>query len=129
MKKHTLRLGFVMTILAAPLALSGCIVVAAAAGAGTYAYVSGALDATLDSSLDRAVAATERGLKDLRFSAVLVTHDALVGKATATMADDTDIEIKLKKITDTTTRVSIRVGTFGSEKKSIEILDAIKKRL
>ncbi len=111
--------------------MSGCaaVVAGAAAGVGTYAYVTGELKSTLDAPMAATAKATRGGLEDLQFFAVEEKHDAMVGEAKAKMADDTRVTVSLKRVTDSTTEVRIRVGVMGSEKKSLEILDAIKKRL
>lgn len=111
--------------------LPGCaaVVAGAAAGAGTYAYVTGELKGTLEAPMDAAGKATRRGLEDLHFFGVEEKHDAMVGEAKAKMADDTKVSVSLRRITDSTTEIRIRVGVLGSETKSIEILDAIKKRV
>jgi hypothetical protein len=44
-------------------------------------------------------------------------------------ASDTKIEIKLSKQADNTTKVEIRVATFGDEPMSRAILDCIKANL
>ncbi len=118
-------------VIAAACLLPGCaaVVVGAAAGAGTYAYVTGELKSTLDVPVAAAAKATRRGLEDLQFSGVEVKSDMLVGEGKAKMADDTKVTVSLKRITDSTTEIRVRVGLLGSEKKSIEILDAIRQRL
>ncbi|GJQ28863.1 MAG: membrane protein [Phycisphaerae bacterium] len=109
--------------------MPGCVVVAAGAGAGTYAYVTGTLKSDLDATLDKAYAASQKAVKALEFAETSKAKDALQGVVEAKMADNTSISIKLKKKTDSTTEVVIRVGTFGDEAKSIMILDEIKKAL
>lgn len=123
-------------LLLLPLALllstsAGCVAVAvgAGAGAGTYAYVTGKLTATVDAPIDRTFAATKAAMGDLKFSITHDSADALVGQTIARMSDGTEVTIDLKKVTDKTTQVTIRIGMFGDEAKSTATLDAIKKNL
>ncbi|GJQ28864.1 MAG: hypothetical protein HBSAPP03_07480 [Phycisphaerae bacterium] len=111
--------------------LGGCVAAAvgAAAGVGTYAYVTGKLTATVDGSLDDAFDASVKAVNKLEFANVDSRKDVFQGWVTCTMADKTDVRIDLKKLTDTSTEVRIRVGVFGDEKKSVLILDTIRDNL
>jgi hypothetical protein len=126
----------VVLVLAASVVLcatAGCalFVVGAAAGAGAagYAYVEGILKSTEQASLNRVWSASLGAMKDLEFPITKQVKDALTGNITARNARDKKIDIQLKKISDDTTEISIRVGTFGDENLSRVILDKIKKRL
>lgn len=109
--------------------MGGCLVVAAGAGAGTYAYVTGALTGDVEANLDKAYSASQKAISNLEFTETNKAKDALQGLVEAKMADNTSVTIKLKKKTDSTTEVVVRVGTFGDEKKSVLIMDEIKKAL
>ncbi len=111
------------------LVLPGCLVAAAAAGAGTYAYITGTLEADLQAPLDKAHGATLRALSGLGFTDVHGDTDALEGSAQATMADGTRVSVKLIRRTETVTQAGIRVGIIGDEKHSSSILEAIRKEL
>lgn len=109
---------------------TGCaaLVVGAGAGAGTVAYVAGELQATEDVSLTNAWNASKRAMKDLGFSITSAEKDAFEGKIIARGAGDKKVTISLEKVTDKTTEIGIRVGFFGDESMSIEILDSIRAR-
>ncbi|MBX3364299.1 MAG: DUF3568 family protein [Phycisphaeraceae bacterium] len=113
------------------LPLGGCValVAGAAAGAGAYAYVTGELKSTVDSSLERTFAATKRAVDSLKFSLTEEASDALQAKVGAKMADDRSVSIELKRLADASTEIRIRVGTFGDESVSATILEEIKKGL
>ena len=115
------------------LACSGCAVLlvggAVAAGAGTVVWVKGELKATVDGTLDHAWAASQAALKDLQMPVTGQEKDGLQGKLTARAAGDKKVTILVKKATGTTTDIGIRVGTWGDEPMSREILDKIKKHL
>jgi hypothetical protein len=112
---------------------SGCFLVAVgaagAAGAGTVAYIKGELDATLPSDLRSVDSATQRAIGQLSFAFVSDAADALNSDIVARTASDEKIEIKLLKQADNTTKVEIRVATFGDEPVSRVILDHIKANL
>lgn len=127
------RVGVMVSLLALVALGAGCAVVAvgAAAGAGAagYAYVSGVLVSTESATLDRAWDATLAAMKDLQFPITSQRKDALQASLVARNAFDKKISIKLKKVSEQSTEVRIRVGTFGDETASRAILEKIKKRL
>lgn len=128
-----LRLPPTLAVLAALAILaltSGCIAVLAGAGAGaTVAYVRGDLDTTLDRNLDRSARATRKTIEQLEY--VLVSHqqDALQAVFAARNASDQKLEIYLEKASDDSTKLKIRLGTFGNEALQNEILAKLKSNL
>lgn len=102
---------------------------AAGAGAGTVAYIRGELNAPLEASLDRSIAATKKAVEELKFHQISEKSDALTAEFQLRDAQDDSIRVLLKRQTDTLTNVSIRVGTFGDETLSQTVLDKIKKHL
>jgi Protein of unknown function (DUF3568) len=122
---------FLGMMLAAALALgSGCALfvvgAAAGAGAGTYAYVDGELKETESVSYDTACTATLAAMKDLGFAVVENKSDALSAKITAVSTADKKVYVTLTKQSATSTQISIRVGTFGDQTQSEQILAKIK---
>ena len=115
---------------ALPAVGGGCAVLVvggvAAAGVGTYAYVSGEMKGTEAVALDRAWDAAQAAMKDLEFSVTSKAKDALQAELTARTAADKKIQIRLKKVTDGATEIRIRVGTFGDESLSRLILTKMK---
>ena len=133
-RMHMIRRVALILLASALVSLTGgCLlfVAGAAAGAGAagYAYVNGVLKATEPASLDRVWSASTGAMKDLEYRISKQTKDALTGELIARNASDKKIEIQLKKVSDNSTEISIRVGTFGDENLSRVILDKIKKRL
>lgn len=131
MKRKTL---FLLGILGVGMTLcGGCLVVAvggaAAAGAGTVAYLRGELQTTVDASLERAVAASQQALKDLKMPVTAEERDGISGRITARAAGDKKVVIRTRKVTGTATELGIRVGTWGEETMSHQILDRIKQHL
>lgn len=122
--------GTIALSLAAALA-PGCaaLVVGAAAGVGTVAYVNGELDTVVEASLDDTWEATQAAVKDLEFTVTESSKDALAAKQVSRTAEDKKIQIHLNRETDSTTRIRIRVDVFGNEDLSRAILDKIKEHL
>jgi hypothetical protein len=115
------------------LSQTGCLLLvaggAAAAGAGTYAYVSGDLKGTESAPLDRVWTATQAAVTELQLPITSRQKDALGARLLARTSSDKKVDIRLKKLTDTSTEIRIRVGTWGDESVSRLILEKIKKRL
>jgi len=109
---------------------SGCavVVVGGAAVAG-YAYVKGDLKSTEGASLDKSWNATLLAMKEMSYPVTKQGKDAIAGELTARNASNKEVHIYLKKLSDTATEFSIRVGTFGDEQASITILTKIKSHL
>lgn len=112
-------------------ALPGCaaLVVGAAAGVGTVAYVNGELDTYVEATLDESWAATQEAVEDLEFTVTESSKDALTAEQVSRTARDHKIRIQLDRETDSTTRIRIRVDVFGNENLSRTILDKIKSHL
>ena len=112
---------------------NGCalFVVGAAAGAGAagYAWVDGEVKTTEASSLNQTWDASLAAMKDLEFTVTDKSKDALSGYVTAQTADNKTIKISLKYISNTSTEIRIRVGTFGDESLSRIILGKINSHL
>ena len=126
MKWLTMVLAVALPVLGggcAALVVGGAV---AAAGVGTYAYVNGEIEGNEAVTLDRAYDASLAAMKDLQFPVTKKTKDALQAQIAARNSADKAIEINLKKVSDTTTQIRIRVGTFGDESMSRLILDKIK---
>ena len=75
------------------------------------------------------MAAAGQAVADLKFARISENKDALVCVLVARTAEDKKIEIKVTKVSDSLSKVQIRVGIFGDELVSISILDRIKSHL
>ncbi|MCC6552064.1 MAG: DUF3568 family protein [Polyangiaceae bacterium] len=131
MKPHPRALALLLAALA-PAALSGCLGAAAAGaavGVGTYAYVKGDLNATVQAPLDKTWEATNDALADLGLIVKERTIDAFAGRIEASQVEGGDVRIRLEPAGPKATKVNIRVGTFGDEGRSRAILEEIQERL
>jgi hypothetical protein len=135
MKKSTcLFRGLTGALLGATLLFnSGCFVVAVAAvgaaAAGTVAYVDGKLEVTLVSRYDAMVSATRVAITQLDYAKPVERQDALSDTFTTHAAKGDEVQIVVTRVSDTATKVSIRVGIFGDKVMSQAILDKIKANL
>lgn len=119
----SLLLCFTLTGCAAALIAGG-----AAAGVGAVAYVKGDLEKTYDRSLTSLYEASKAGLRDMEFIPKSDRKDAVEFQVVSTMADGTEVKV-IGRRKDQLTRLSIRVGVFGDESASRQILDKIENRL
>ena len=102
---------------------------AAAAGAGTVAYVSGELKETEDVAYDKVYDATLAAMNDMQYAVVDKSKAGITAKIFVRTAGDKKIQITLDKQSASVTEIHIRVGTFGDESLSRQILDKIKSHL
>lgn len=110
--------------------LSGCAaVIGVGAGAGTVAYIRGELKATKDVGIDRIWGASRQAMRDLEFPINNTKKDASSAVLESETADERSITIRLKRVSERTTQIGIRVGWFGDEELSRLILDKIEQNL
>lgn len=109
--------------------LTGCIAVAAGAGAGAVAYVQGALETNLANDYNQVVEAARDAIKELEFAKVSENKDALSAELIARTALDKKIKIEITNSGKKLTKIKIRVGVFGDEPLSLAILGKIREQL
>jgi len=126
---------FLVTLLlgAALLLQSGCALFvvggAVAVGAGGYAYVSGELKGAESAPIDKAWDATVAAMADMKFPVTSQQKDAISGQLIARTSTDLKVTIRLKALSDNTTEVRIRVGTFGDRALSYTVMENIRKHM
>ncbi|MCI0364968.1 MAG: DUF3568 domain-containing protein [Phycisphaerales bacterium] len=109
---------------------TGCLAVAAAGGAaGGVMYAKGDLETNLDASVDQVAQAAKAAVEELGLTVLSSHASSLDGEIIARTAQDKKVTIKVRKVTDTTSHISIRVSVFGDQAMSQTILDKIKARL
>jgi hypothetical protein len=110
--------------------VQGCMLVAVGAAAGgTVAYVKGDLEAVESKDLDSVYRAVKRAVDQLGLKVTRDSKDALQAVIVARDARDKKNTIKLKKLADDTTKLSIRVGVWGSKTQSNLIYQKIHANL
>jgi len=110
--------------------LQGCLAVVVGAGAaGTVAYVKGDLEAVESKDINTVYEATLKAMEQLELSVSKKTKDAMSALIIARDSQDKKVTVKLSATAEGATKLSIRVGVWGSETKSQFIHDQIKKNL
>jgi len=111
----------------------GCVAAAvgigAAGAAGTIAYVKGDLEAVESEDLDTVYQAAVKAVDELELNVISKSKDALSATIYARDAQDKKVNIILKSTAEQTTKISIRIGTFGDETKSRLIYKKINYNL
>ena len=114
----------------AAIMLSGCVLAAVGAGAaGTVAYVKGDLEVVEAKSLDAVYAASKKALADLELSAIQDNKDKIVATLVSRDSQDKKVTITLTAVSDESTKIYIRFGTFGDEAKAAMVYNKIKENL
>jgi len=96
---------------------------------GTVAYIDGKLEDTLGNPYEHVVTATEKAITQLGFAQPEERKDSLSATFVTHSARGDRVEISLTNISDSATKVSIRINTFGDQEISMTILDKIKTNL
>jgi hypothetical protein len=133
MKQLKSQLFLGVLLIAVALGGTGCLLFAAGAAAGAgvagYKYAKGELKSTEPASLDRTWDATLAAAQDLSLPITSQSKDSAHAHLVCNTSNNKKVDVDLTKISDTSTEVSIRVGTFGDEAMSRTVMDAIRKRL
>jgi len=117
---------FVLSI-CTTISLAGCgAVIVGGAAAGTVAYIQGDLNAVLDGSVATSARAVDSAIKKTGVYQVSRSVDNLGGHYVLRTSQDEKVEITLKKAGKKATDIIIRVGFFGDESLSHQILSEIQ---
>lgn len=117
-------------VLAATQLASSCVVAAAgAAGAAGYAWYRGEFEGSLDGSPKEVASAAKEALQDLDMKLIKVEATEIDGKVTARSALDKEVVVTIKRKTEQTSTVGIRIGAFGDEALSQNIFEKMKRNL
>lgn len=110
---------------------SGCaaLLIGAAAGAGSVAYLRGELRSIEKASVDRTYSASLGALEKLEIFTTKKSKDKTTAQIIARRADDKKVTIRIKSLGDELVSLRIRVGMLGDEGTSRQILTEIKARL
>jgi hypothetical protein len=109
---------------------TGCLVAAAAGATGaTVAYVRGDLSETVSATPPRIATAAEKAAQDLKLVMVSNQSSNLDAKVVTRTARDVRVVIVAKAESDNSSRVSIRVGTFGDDSIQRQMMSRIRSNL
>lgn len=110
---------------------AGCaaFLVGGAIGGGTAVYIKGQMEETFNKPVHGVHEATLAALKELNMPVVEDTHDNTSAKIKSKVASGEDVWIDISALSNTDSKVTVRVGIMGDEGKSTAILNTINKHL
>jgi hypothetical protein len=112
---------------------SGCTVALFGAGAGAgvagATYVMGKLEDEVDAPVPKVQQATVAALKSLELPVDKERGDKLGAELESETADHKKIWVSINSLPSSRSKIVIRVGLFGDETHSRQILEAIRTRL
>jgi len=112
--------------------MCGCFALFAGAvgGVGTGVWLSGKLTEQFDATYERTIQATESALRSFKFEIAKEAKEANVATFRSHYTDGKEIWIDIRRITDTSTKVEVRVGGVSGDKAACtKILNRIKEYL
>lgn len=124
-----MKVGKVVVILSLVVALSGCIVLAAAAGGSGALYIKGAAKKSYPYGVERTFKATLAAVEDAGIVVYEKKYDQTSGQIAGNAADGKKLKVHFKALGDKVTEVKIRVGTLGDRARSEQIIEKIDARL
>jgi hypothetical protein len=110
---------------------TGCfyLLAGAAGGAGTAAWLSGKLSQDVNAPFERTVRAAKTALESFKFHIEKETVKDNVAQLISKYGDGREIWIDVRRITDSSSKVEVRVGATGDKKAAQRILDRINHYL
>lgn len=128
MLKQTIRVCAALLLMSS---LSGCVALAVggAAGAAGVMYHEGRLVDKVNAPLEDAYRASLATLEAKKLIVSSKSADIANAHIKSKYADDKEIWIDIEAITSEVCEIKIRVGAFGDQDRSIDLLEGIKSRL
>jgi len=98
----------------------GCIAILAgtAGGAGTATWLSGKSTQEFNASYERTINAAKKTLLSFKLDLVKETRQDDISQLKSKYTDGREIWIDVRKITDKTTKVEVRVGAVNPDKEA-----------
>ncbi|KPK98649.1 MAG: hypothetical protein AMJ95_03255 [Omnitrophica WOR_2 bacterium SM23_72] len=111
--------------------LYGCVALlaGAAGGAGTAAWLSGKLSQEVNVSFDRALKAARSGLESMKLNVTKETVKEDVAQLMSNYSDGRTIWVDVRRVTDSASRIDVRVGATGDKEAAQKVLDQIRRYL
>lgn len=102
--------------------LCGCVALlaGAAGGAGTAVWLSGKLTQEVNSPFERTVEAAKSALSSLKLEVTKETKEQNVAQIMSKYVDGKTVWIDIHRITDSSSRIEVRVGAVGSDKAAAD---------
>ncbi len=129
---RTRQVVLAMALTGTAASISGCVAAVVGAGVigvGTVAYIKGDLEAIETQNIDVVYEATRKAMKQLRLQMVKERKDLDSGLIVVRDAEGKEAKISLKRTEDGGTKVSVRVGLFGDQARSLHIYQKIHDNL
>ena len=95
----------------------------------SFNYASGNLSATLNADVEKSYDASLKALEQLQLTPTEKAKDSLGGRLIAKTSADKKVKVALTRVTDTTTSLTISVGTMGDKNMSTTIYAQISENL
>ena len=129
--KHLKIFLVLLSLMLFAIELAGCaaLLLGGAAGAGSVVYIKGQLKEDMAASVPRVHDASISALKGLNLPIIEDNHDKLSAKIKSRFANGDDVWVEIESVTAESSKITIRVGILGDERKARQILDGIHKHL
>ena len=110
---------------------SGCLalLVGGAAGGGTAMWLSEKLVQQVNAPLDRVVRAAKSGLQSLNLTVTKETVKKDVAQIMSEYTDGKTIWVDVHRITNTSSKIEVRVGAVADKEAAEKIMNSIKRYL
>jgi hypothetical protein len=108
--------------------ITGCFAIfaGAAAGTGTAVWLSGKLSQEVSAPYERTIKASEGALKSLDLPIIKESKEDNITQLRSKYTDGKDIWVDVRRVTDKSTKVEVRVGAVHPDKAAS---DKILKRI
>ena len=127
--RRPIQIALTVLALAAVPALGGCESMRSKPGPDGTAFSLCTLDGLLNASPQKVIQASENVMKEQEFHIASSDATGVDGKIVAHTALDKEIAITVKRESDTSSKISIRVGSFGDQAMSRDLYEKIKAKL
>jgi hypothetical protein len=110
----------------------GCIplLAGAAGGAGTAAWLSGKMSQTVNAPFEKTIKAAKSALSAMNLAIEKETQDKDIAQIVSKYTDGKTIWIDIRPVTETSSKIDVRVGAVNADKKaSDKILRRIQRYL
>ena len=127
--KTWIRIAVLGIVLAGSAGMSACVSSSNASMPPGTSYVFGHLDGVMNGTPQSVVKAAKSVLEDQEMKEITEAASALDGKVTAKTALDKPISITVTKKDETSSKISIKIGSFGDHAVSVDLYGKIKSKL
>lgn len=128
------KLMVLIFLISVSVSMCGCVPLlvaggAVAGGAGTATWISGKIVQEVDASFEKTIQASELALASLNLDVVKYIKKTDVAQIKSNYTDGETIWIDIHRLSQSTSRVEVRVGAIPDKEAAAKILDKIKEYL